>query len=107
MSNMFDYLEWRGDISFGSVSLCPADTLILSMLPYVRFEGILPESPSAEPLRLGDVITRYLEAPTVTPANRDHHRLLEKLKDSPRFAPLRLLAAQSGWMRRAVCNLRP
>lgn len=94
MSNMFDYLEWRGDLSFGSVSLCPADTLIFSMLPYVRLEGILPESPSAEPMRLADAVARYLEAPAVTLVNEDHHRLLQKLKSAPRFAPLRLLAAQ-------------
>lgn len=94
MSNMFDYLGWRGDLSFGSVSLCPVDSLIFSMLPYVRLEGILPAAPDGDPVRLGDAVARYLEAPDITAANEGHRRLLEKLKDSPRFSPLRLLAAQ-------------
>ncbi|MBQ9097992.1 MAG: DUF2974 domain-containing protein [Clostridia bacterium] len=94
MSNLFDYLNWRGDLSFGSVSLCPVDALIFSMLPYIRLEGIVPELPGAEPVRLGDAVATYLATPPSTPLNDNHLKLLEQLKASQRFASLRLLGAQ-------------
>ena len=54
MSNIFDYLAWRGDLSFGNAPLCPVDALIFSMLPYIRLEGFVPPSPREEPVRLAD-----------------------------------------------------
>ncbi len=95
MSNIFDYLDWRGDLSFGSSSLCPVDTLIFSMLPYIRLEGTVPASPGAEPVRLSDAVAAYFKKPAAeTVVNENHHKLLTVLQRSPRFAPLRLLAAQ-------------
>ncbi len=95
MSNIFDYLEWRGDLSFGSSSLCPVDALIFAMLPYIRLEGIVPAAPGAEPVRLSDAVNAYLQKPAAeTVINENHHKLLQTLKDSPRFAPLRMLGAQ-------------
>ena len=115
MSDLFDYLTWRGDLSFGSVSLCPVDALIFSMLPYVRMEGIIPTSPHAEPIRLGDAVKAYLEktAEPVSAIGENHLRLLRTLQSAPRFAPLRLLAAQkqldaeSGMQFAAVTVLLP
>ncbi|MBR6727835.1 MAG: SDR family oxidoreductase, partial [Clostridia bacterium] len=60
MSNLFDYLTWRGDLSVGNAPICPVDTLLLSMLPYVRLEGFVPMLPSADPVRLADAVTAYL-----------------------------------------------
>lgn len=94
MSDIFDYLQWRGDLSFGSASLCPVDALILAMLPYIRFEGILPASPGGEPIRLADVATTYLQGTAETPQNENHHKLLRALQKSPRYAPLRMVGAQ-------------
>lgn len=95
MSNLFDYLEWRGDLSFGSSTLCPVDALILAMLPYIRLEGILPASPNGEPVRLFDAAAAYLKAPPAeTVINENHLKLLNILQSSPRYAPLRLFAAQ-------------
>lgn len=41
MATVMDYLDWRGDISFSSVSLNEVDALILSLFNYVdiKFEG--------------------------------------------------------------------
>ena len=95
MSNIFDYLDWRGDLSFGSTSLCPVDALIFSMLPYIRFEGIVPAEPGAEPVRLADAINAYFQKPAAeTVINENHHKLLQVLKSAPRFAPLRMLGAK-------------
>lgn len=45
MSDMLEYLKWRGDILFSELPLNPVDALIFSTLCYIRFEGIVPEVP--------------------------------------------------------------
>ena len=46
MYDMFDYLEWRGDLPFTKVGPNPVDLLIFSTLAYIHFEGIVPENPN-------------------------------------------------------------
>ena len=103
MSNIFDYLAWRGDLSFGNAPLCPADALIFSMLPYIRLEGLVPSSAREEPIRLSDAASAYFADPQKA-VNRDanHTKLLQALSEAPRFAPLRLLAAQKELDRESV-----
>lgn len=45
MSDMFDYLKWRGDILFSQLPLNPVDALVFSALSYINFNGIVPETP--------------------------------------------------------------
>ena len=45
MPDMFDYLQWRGDILFSQVPLNHVDSLIFSALAYISFRGIVPEEP--------------------------------------------------------------
>ena len=45
MSDMFDYLDWRGDIRFSQLPLNPVDALIFSTLSYIRFQGIISDQP--------------------------------------------------------------
>jgi len=40
MANVFDYLDWRGDISFDGAPFCEVDALILAEIAYVPFEKI-------------------------------------------------------------------
>ena len=42
MADLFDYLRWRGDLPLETVPLNPVDTLILSELSYIGFEGLVP-----------------------------------------------------------------
>lgn len=42
MSNLLDYLTWRGDISLEQDPFNSIDGMILSCLSYVRFEKVLP-----------------------------------------------------------------
>ena len=96
MGNIFDYLTWRGDLTFGNAPLTPVDGLIFSLLPYIRTEGIVPEAPGAEPVRLAQAAGAYFSRPiteTETGFDDKHHRLLAALRDSARFAPLRLIGA--------------
>ncbi len=44
MANIFDYLDWRGDIPFSVDPFCAVDALILSELSYTKFENIPDDS---------------------------------------------------------------
>lgn len=44
MYDMFDYLEWRGDLPFSKIGPNPVDLLIFSTLSYIQFDGIVPET---------------------------------------------------------------
>lgn len=41
MANVFDYLDWRGDLPFSAAPFSPPDNLILCCLSYVHFGGIV------------------------------------------------------------------
>jgi hypothetical protein len=90
VSNIFDYLVWRGDLTIGNAPLCPVDSLLLSMLPYVRLEGFVPALPGAAPVRLADAVTAYLQSPDHA---TKHDALLRAVAAAPRFSSLRLLGA--------------
>ena len=42
MADLFDYLLWRGDLTLDTVPMNPVDTLILSELSYIGYEGLVP-----------------------------------------------------------------
>lgn len=44
MANLFDYVKWRGDITFSQVPFNSIDALMLSHLSYSIFDGFLTES---------------------------------------------------------------
>ena len=37
MASIFDYLTWRGDLSFSRVGVNPVDALIFSALSYIQY----------------------------------------------------------------------
>ena len=43
MADMFDYLQWRGDILFSQMGVNDVDALIFSALAYVHYEDVVPE----------------------------------------------------------------
>ncbi len=94
MSNLFDYLTWRGDLSFGNAPLCPVDALVFSMLAYMDFDGILPTEVREEPMRLADVAKAYFARPSVAGGGIDarHEQLLRTLAASVRYGGLRVLS---------------
>ena len=57
MANVFDYIQWRGDLSFAAAPLNEVDNLILATLSYLDFSGLLPE----EGLPLSQVSQRYFQ----------------------------------------------
>ena len=41
MSNILDYVKWRGDLSFQASPFNEVDNLIISMLSYIHFDGVV------------------------------------------------------------------
>lgn len=62
MSNMFDYLKWRGDISFNQVPLNKIDALIFAQLSYTNMEGLV-SSDFSQPITLEELSKIYSESP--------------------------------------------
>ncbi|MBO5415290.1 MAG: DUF2974 domain-containing protein [Clostridia bacterium] len=60
MATLFDYLDWRGDITFGEVGLNEVDSLILSMICYIDFDGIVPEKHDEKSIQLLAAARQYL-----------------------------------------------
>lgn len=44
MGSLFDYLNWRGDLSFSQSEFNEVDNMIFSLLSYINFDGIVSES---------------------------------------------------------------
>ena len=44
MADFFDYLNWRGDLSFETVPFNKIDALLLAHVTYSIFDGVVPES---------------------------------------------------------------
>lgn len=59
MPNIFDYLVWRGDLSFRAAPFNEVDNLILSMLSFVEYRGIVSNEVLGTPVRLSDCLARY------------------------------------------------
>ena len=63
MGSMLDYLEWRGDIALSYSVFNDVDSLILSSLSYVDFDGILP-GPGQGEMSLGEAASAFFAAHT-------------------------------------------
>lgn len=61
-SGLFDYLNWRGDLSFENVPVGEVDSLIFSGLSYIDFSDSVGEEPSKKPAVLLNATKSYLKA---------------------------------------------
>ena len=91
MSNLLDYLDWRGDLTLGNAPLCPVDSLLLSAISYAALDAVASPDPQAEPERLSALTQRLL----ALGLHSKNEALLEAAAKSARFGALRLLAAVS------------
>lgn len=102
MQNILDYLDWRGDLDFARDGLNEVDNLILSMLSYLDWEGIVPPEPGRKPIHLPAAAERFLaRMDSASPARKnpfikDLPELLTKAAASARYRDLRL----SGYVNR-------
>ncbi len=51
MATIFDYLLWRGDVTFSADPFNEVDNLVLSELSYTDFQGIVPPDGTPVPLK--------------------------------------------------------
>ncbi len=98
-----EYILWRGDLSFSKEPLNDIDILILSLLSYLHYRGILPGIESNSWIYLKDTSDRYLSGgqnDKVKPSNFNSTAstsfdsellvLLKKTAASARFENIRL-----------------
>ena len=50
MSNIIDYMEWRGDVPLSACGFNEIDNIILASVTFVDFGGIVPPEINAEPI---------------------------------------------------------
>ena len=62
MPNVFDYLEWRGDLTFEETPVNEVDNLIFCLLSYVDLDGIVPDGIVPEDPKKGRVTLRRAAA---------------------------------------------
>ena len=58
MGTLFDYLDWRGDLSFSQSGVNEVDNMIFSHICYLDFENIAPSEMSRSLMYL-TVMKRY------------------------------------------------
>ena len=98
MGTLFDYLDWRGDVSFADLGLNEVDNLIFSLISYIDFEGVVPTYPDTASVTLLEAARGYLrlhrgEVPylgKILPP--ETITLMAKASKTRRFAGCRLLA---------------
>lgn len=91
MGNLFDYLSWRGDLSFATVPVTPVDALIFASLAYLNFAGIVPEN-FENPIPLPVAADAFLSLNDAQERVRvkSDLQMLRAAADSPRFQNIRL-----------------
>lgn len=96
MYNIFDYLRWRGDLSFAQDGLNEVDNLILSTLAYIEFDGIVPFEESSERILLSEIAEQaYAAIDFSAPRAKNQFflqitRLLTEAAATKRFGSLQL-----------------
>jgi hypothetical protein len=100
MANIFDYLHWRGDLSFQAAPFNPVDNIILSIISYYPFDGIVGPPADKGFVTLEAAIGKCLAALKKNPLllnmhyifKDDQEKLLLFLRRAERYRHLRLCA---------------
>ena len=61
MSNILDYLDWRGDLTLDASPFCEVDNLILTQLSFADLDGIADGADRRESVPLSAAVERYFE----------------------------------------------
>ena len=91
MANIFDYLNWRGDLSLQQDEFNEVDNLILSRLSFIPFDGVVPESfdTGLSIQSAAEVIGKIKPSDLELNMKKDL-KLLKAVAKSNRFASMRL-----------------
>lgn len=94
--NIFDYIDWRGDITLEQSPLNEVDALILSLISYADFRGIVPEG-MENGITIEDAAGKYFRIKDIDKEKqarsmvRTAPQLIEKLSKCERFKNLILI----------------
>lgn len=101
MANVFDYLDWRGDIPLEQVSGNEIDSLIFSLISYIDFEELVPSAEEGEAISFLDAARAYVRQHRGKPAYvglivpPEVVSLMAKAAKSKRFGTLRVSAYEN------------
>ena len=92
MANIFDYLAWRGDITLAQSPFNPVDSLILSVLSYLPFDGTVDSAFERRGITIAEAQVAFSARDVArAPVRSDNDvQLLTALAGSARFARMRL-----------------
>jgi hypothetical protein len=97
MANIFDYIAWRGDLSFAKFPFNPVDNIIFSQLSYLPLDAIVPGPETKRKVSIAYAMEKFTELLRNTPGS---------LKDAPMFKDdPALIAALGSAERYRSCNL--
>ena len=99
--DFFDYLQWRGDLSFSNSPLCEVDALILCQLSYIKFNDIIPADFSPEKIK---TLSEYAEIYEKLPS-RDYRKNLGVLINAETKSLLKSCAASKRFSSLKICGL--
>lgn len=91
MSNICDYIQWRGDLTFEESPLNAIDSVIFCQLSYLEFRNLLP-SDFSHGTSIRDAALLYVQNTTTTPfgafPSPDTEHLLQLAGESKRFGSI-------------------
>lgn len=98
MAGLFDYLDWRGDLTFEEAEFNEVDSMILAWLSYVALDGIVPaECSETDTITIEEAAEQFLKTHDVEKILRETVSftktsvlMLQKLAECPRFKNLLL-----------------
>ena len=96
--NLFDYLNWRGDIPMSVDPFNEVDNLLLSALVYAPFDGLIPETGSITLEALNIAFwNKYTVADflSVNPSLRHSPLLLKRISSAGRYKNIRACSFHS------------
>ncbi len=94
--NILDYIDWRGDLTFEQAPLNEVDGLVLSLISYADFKGIVPIG-MEEGITIEEAAKKYFEIRDIEKEKqarsmmRNAPEIIEKLGQSLRFKDLKLI----------------
>ncbi|MBQ0039444.1 MAG: DUF2974 domain-containing protein [Treponema sp.] len=96
MSDLLDYIDWRGDISFESSPLNEVDALVFCQLSYINFTSVVPSS-FTDGISMAAVLEAFASLPDLESRktqgafiNTKTWTLLEKAATCRRFRDVKL-----------------
>ena len=84
MSNLFDYLTWRNDLTFSKVPCCAVDTLICSWLSYLRLQPVFDKQDMLYVKRASEII-RAINPEEIHFRVKEDLQLLHKMAEGNRY----------------------